>query len=105
MKMNRSVESRKRQHPLWIIYEIGLSLKEFIFPILIIFVFNFRNDGLWVKLGSLALIIYIVYRIIVVIFQWKNHTYLLTDNNMEMFEGRYVAHKRYIALNRVQSYQ
>lgn len=103
--MSKSMQKRKRQHPLWILYEIGLSLKEVIFPIIIVFVFNFRNEALWVQLGSIALILYIVYRMIAIIFQWKNNTYLFTDKNIEVFEGRFVARKRYVALNRIQSYQ
>lgn len=96
---------RKRQHPLWIIFEMGMSIREVIFPVLIFFIFNARNEALWVKLGSIALILYIIYRIVAIIFQWKNHTYLFTDNNIEVVEGRFVVNKRYIALNRIQSYQ
>ncbi|MEI3607005.1 PH domain-containing protein [Pseudogracilibacillus sp. SE30717A] len=103
--MNEQPLMQKRQHPLWMLYQIGVSVKEVIVPILIFFVFNIRNEALWVKLGSIALILYIIFRIITIIFQWKNHTYLFTDNNVEVKEGRFVSNKRYIALNRIQSHQ
>lgn len=103
--MNKNQKTKKRQHPLWILYQIGLSVKEVIVPVLIFFVFNFRNEALWVKLGSIALILYIIFRIISILFQWKNHTYLFTDKNLEISEGRFIAHKKYITLNRIQSHQ
>src|SRR5690625_3177468 len=105
IQMNETVKLRKRQHPLWILYEFCLSIREVIFPIFIVFFFNYQNNALWVKLGSFGLIIYVGYRLLTIIFQWKNHTYLFTDQNIEVFEGRFIATKRYVALNRVQSYQ
>ncbi|MEI3614058.1 PH domain-containing protein [Pseudogracilibacillus sp. SO30301A] len=103
--MNEQQLMQTRQHPLWILYQIGLSVKEVIIPVLIFFVFNIRNEALWVKLGSIALILYIIFRIVTIIFQWKNHTYLFTDKHVEVREGRFVSNKRYIALNRIQSHQ
>ncbi len=103
--MNEQQLMQKRQHPLWILYQIGVSVKEVIVPVLIFFVFNIRNEALWVKLGSIALILYIIFRIVTILFQWKNHTYLFTDKNVEVTEGRFVSNKRYIALNRIQSHQ
>lgn len=103
--MSKKIEKRKRQHPLWIIYKLGLSIKEVIAPVIIFFVINLKNEALWVKLGSIALIIYILYRMIAIMFEWKNHTYLFTNKNIEVFEGRFIAKKRYVALNRIQSYQ
>ena len=103
--MNEQQLMQKRQHPLWILYQIGVSVKEVIVPVLIFFVFNYRNEVLWVQLGSIVLILYIIFRIVTIIFQWKNHTYLFTDNNVEVKEGRFVSHKRYVSLHRIQSHQ
>lgn len=103
--MNNLTEDKpRRQHPLLILYKIILSIKEFIIPILFIFVFQFGSDSNFIKYGSLALILYIVYRAIVSVFIWKNTKYLFTDKNIEITEGKFVSKKRVFALDRIQSH-
>lgn len=103
--MNSFVEEGpRRQHPLLILYKIILSIKEFIFPIIFIFIFQAGSDSTFIKYGSLAIIAYIIYRAIVSVFIWKNTNYLFTDKNIEITEGRFVSKKRVFALDRIQSY-
>lgn len=102
MKM---ANKRKRQHPLWIILKIGSSIREVIIPIIYFFIINLKSDSSFVKYGSIALIIYMVYRIITILLEWKNNTYLFTEKNLELIEGRLVSKKRYISLSRIQSVQ
>lgn len=99
------IYERKRQHPLWIILKIGSSIREVIIPIIYFFVINMRSDSTFVKYGSIALIIYMIYRIITILLEWKNSTYLFTDKNLELITGRLISNKRYITLNRIQSVQ
>lgn len=101
---NTTDEKPRRQHPLLILYKIILSIKEFILPILFIFVFQFGSDSNFIKYGSLAIIVYLIYQAIVSIFVWKNTKYLFTDKNIEIAEGKFVSKKRVFALDRIQSY-
>lgn len=103
--MNNLTEDKpRRQHPLLILYKIILSIKEFIFPIILIFVFQFGSESTFIKYGSLAIIAYIIYRAIVSVFIWKYTKYLFTDKNVEIAEGRFISKKRVFALDRIQSY-
>lgn len=104
MMNNLTENTSLRQHPLLILYRIILSIKEFIFPILFIFVFQFGSDSYFIKYGGFAIILYIVYRAIVSVFIWKNTSYLFTDKNIEITEGKFISKKRVFALDRIQSY-
>src|SRR5690625_3571633 len=99
------MNERKRQHPLWIILKIGLSIREVIIPIIYFFIINLGSKSNFVKYGSIALIVYIIIRIITILLEWRNNTYLFTDHKLELNEGRLISKKRYITLNRVQSVQ
>src|SRR5699024_10729014 len=39
------------------------------------------------------------------IFEWRNFTYFVSNNNIEISDGRFIAKKRYITLNKIQSIQ
>lgn len=101
----RNTKKGKRQHPLWIIFSIGKSIKEVIIPIIYFFVIQMDSDSLFIKYGSLALLAYMIYRIISILFSWKNYKYILTDKNIEIIDGRLKKEKRYISLDRIQSVQ
>lgn len=98
-------DNRKRQHPLWIILKIVSSIREVIIPIIYFFIINMKNESTFIKYGSIALIIYMIFRVITILLEWKNNTYLFTDKNLELIEGRLISKKRYISLNRIQSVQ
>src|SRR5690625_487746 len=102
MKMTNK---RKRQHPLWIVLKIVSSIREVIIPIIYFFIINMKNESTFIKYGSIALIIYMIFRVITILLEWKNNTYLFTNKNLELIEGRLISKKRYISLNRIQSVQ
>lgn len=87
------------------IYALGRSVKEVIIPVIYFFVLNFNNQSRFIKIGSIALIIYMIYRVVSIFLQWKNYTYCFSDKNLEIIEGRFVANKRYITLDRIQGVQ
>lgn len=102
---DNQVRQGKRQHPLWIVFSVGKSIKEVIIPIIYFFLINMNSDSSFVKYGSLALIAYMIYRLITILFSWKNYKYVITDKNIELTEGRLKTEKRYISLDRIQSIQ
>lgn len=101
--MNKLI--RKRLHPLWIAFEILNTLREIIVPAVIFFLINLSSESIWVKFGLIAIIIYLIYKIIVTFFEWKNYTYLLASDHIEIVEGRFITKKRYISFNRIQGYE
>lgn len=97
--------NKQRQHPLWMIYALALSVKDIILPLILYFIINDGNSSPFGKIVSILLVVYILYKVLTIPFQWKNNTYLFTDKHIEVNTGRLIAHKRYVQLDKVQSYQ
>ena len=97
--------NKRRQHPLWMIYALALSVKDIIVPLILYFIINDGDASSFVKIVSILLIAYILYKVMTIPFQWKNNTYLFTDSHIEVQTGRLIAHKRYVQLDKIQSYQ
>ena len=96
---------KRRQHPLWMIYALALSVKDIIVPLILYFIINDGGASPFGKIVSILLIAYILYKLITIPLQWKNNTYLFTDTHIEVQTGRLLANKRYVQLDKVQSYQ
>lgn len=105
MQTEQQTQQGKRQHPLWILFSIVKSIKEVIIPIIYFFLIQMNSDSFFTKYGSLALIAYMIYRVISILFSWKNFKYVITGKNIEITEGRLKKEKRYIPLDRIQSIQ
>lgn len=95
----------KRQHPLWMIILFVNRLRPFIIPFIFIFIINANSlKSVIIYAGSLV-ILFVVYNTVVSIFEWRNFTYFVSNNNIEISDGRFIAKKRYITLNKIQSIQ
>lgn len=97
--------NKRRQHPLWIIYALALSVKDIIVPLIVYFIINNGDASPFGKIVSILLVAYILYKVMTIPFQWRNNTYLFTDSHIEIQTGRLIAHKRYVQLDKIQSYQ
>ncbi len=95
----------KRQHPLWMIILFVNRLKPFIIPFVFIFILNASSLKSVIMYAGSLVILFVVYNTTVSIFEWRNFTYLVANNNIEISDGRFIAKKRYITLNRIQSIQ
>lgn len=102
---NESYIKPRRLHPLWILFSIIHLIKEFIFPIVIILVLNARSDSIIMTIGRYGVSIFLVYRIISILFEWWNFTYTLSNDELKIKEGRFVRQKRFIPLERIQGVQ
>src|SRR5699024_716350 len=95
----------KRQHPLWMIILFVNRFKPFVLPFIFIFILNSNSlQSIIIYAGSLILL-FTVYNIIISIFEWRNFTYFVTNNNIEISDGKLIVKKRYITLNKIQSIQ
>ncbi len=94
-----------RLHPLWIIISIGKTIKDFIIPIVLVFIINTDSDSFLMKYGRIALILYLITSVILTIFHWKNFKYKFTGNQLQINEGRFIEKKRFIPLTNIQSIQ
>lgn len=97
--------NKQRQHPLWMIYALALSVKDIIVPLILYFIINDGDASPFGKVVSILLIAYILYKVMTIPFQWKNNTYLFTDSHIEVQTGKLITHKRYVQLDKIQSYQ
>lgn len=95
----------KKQHPLLMIILFFNRLKPFIIPFVFIFIINFNSLKSVIIYGGSLVILFILYNTTVSIFEWRNFTYLVANNNIEISDGRFIAKKRYITLNKIQSIQ
>lgn len=95
----------KRQHPLLMIILFVNRLKPFIIPFVFIFIINFSSLKSFIIYGGSLVILFILYNTTVSIFEWRNFSYLVANNNIEISDGKFIAKKRYITLNKIQSIQ
>lgn len=93
----------KRQHPLLMIILFVNRLKPFIIPFVFIFIINFSSLKSFIIYGGSLVILFILYNTTVSIFEWRNFSYLVANNNIEISDGKFIAKKRYITLNKIQS--
>lgn len=95
----------KRRHLLWIVYSIGKSIKELLLFIAFLMAFISLNSGLpFIKFWKIIIAIYLIYRFLLIIVDWKNFKYLFTDEGLYINEGRFMKKKRFIPLERIQSF-
>ncbi|MED4929010.1 hypothetical protein P9746_15635, partial [Bacillus smithii] len=65
--MNRETTNNKahRIHPLWIVYSIGKSVKELVFFVIGLMIYiRSDSDSIFFKLGVLAGILYLIYKVV-----------------------------------------
>lgn len=98
--------SPKRQHPLWMFTRFIEVITQFIVPFFFIIIISpMHVEFPWIKYAVLLFVVFFFFRLFVIYFEWKNYTYLVTDTNLIINDGRLVSKKRYIPLNRIQSVQ
>lgn len=95
----------KRQQPLWMIILFVNRFKPIFLPFVFIFIFNIDSLKSIIIYAGSFLILFILYNTTVSIFEWRNFTYFVANNNIEISDGRFIAKKRYITLNKIQSIQ
>src|SRR5699024_870045 len=77
------------------------------FVLLFIFIFILNSNSLHsiiIYVGCFILL-FTVYNILISIFDWRTFTFFFTINNIVISDGNFVAKKRYITLNKIQSIQ
>ncbi|MDP9726520.1 putative membrane protein [Priestia aryabhattai] len=96
-------QSAQRMHPLWMLFSIVKSIKELVLLVIFLMVYIGSNsDSIYIKIGGIIAIIYIIYKIISVLFEWFHFKYLFTDIEMHIREGRFIKKSRFIPLDRIQ---
>src|SRR5699024_6679305 len=80
-------------------------LRPFIIPFIFIFIINVNSLKSFIIYAGSLVILFVVYNTVVSIFEWRNFTYFVSNNNIEISDGRFIAKKRYITLNKIQSIQ
>lgn len=101
-----------RLHPVAAFINFVKSLKDLLFPILIIFVgngFHFKislnpsDELFWETVPTLILLVVLIFVLIGGIIKWWKFVYWFEDNELRVEYGLFVKKKRYIPFERIQS--
>src|SRR5690625_4348861 len=95
----------KRQHPLWMIILFVNRFKPFVLPFIFIFILNSNYLHSIIIYDRNLMLLFIIYNIIISRFEWRNFTYFVTNNNIEISDGKLKAKKRNNTVNKIQSIQ
>ncbi|RWR12209.1 PH domain-containing protein [Siminovitchia fortis] len=97
----------KRLHPVTVLYDFVLSLKELIIPFIFLFIFGKNQielDGPFLSmLPQLLFLLFVFFLIGSMIVKWLRFTYRVEDNELRIEQGLFVKKKRYIPFDRIQS--
>lgn len=104
-QVNTYEPQARRIHPLGILFSFGKSIKEFLFPVVVFLIFNLNSHSIFMMLGKIAVILYLIYEVISVLLGWWRFKYVFTDKELRVYEGRFVKEKRFIRLDRIQNMQ
>ncbi|MFX3674894.1 MAG: PH domain-containing protein [Paenisporosarcina sp.] len=102
-------EERYKLHPISAVMNFVKGLKDFIFPIVVVFVANrFQGDSggdsEWTRFIPYFIgFIFLVLMLISGIIKWKRFVYWFEDNELRIEYGLFVKKKRYIPFERIQS--
>lgn len=97
----------RRLHPISIIFELFILLKQVIIPLLLWFVVFLKDSeqtgvirdyAPWIGLGILLLLMTVVS-----IIKWRRYTYWVENRELRIEYGLFVRKKRYIPFDRIQS--
>ena len=94
----------KRQHPAWILIEIGSFIKSFIFIIFFLFVLQSGTDAGWVVWARYAFWIIVVWGLIYIPLKWYTSTYELKEDSIVLREGVFVKKQRTTTYERIQDH-
>ncbi|MGG3641544.1 PH domain-containing protein [Bacillus gobiensis] len=104
-ELNNTIASKPhRLHPLWILFSIGELIKELIIPV-VIYLINIGSESLLMTIGKIGVILFVVFRMTSILFEWWNFHYFFYNNELRVQNGRFMKKKRFIPLDRIQGVQ
>lgn len=93
----------KRLHPIAVLLNIIKSIKELVFPFLLVVVLPGKNDGIPGWIQPLVIGIIVLLLIVNAFIQWLRFTYRIEDGEFRIESGVIVRKKRYIKFDRIHS--
>ncbi len=94
----------KRQHPAWILLEIGSFIKNIFFIIIFLYVLQAGTDTGWVVWARYAFWIMVVWALIYIVLQWYTNTYELKEEAIVLHEGVFIKKLRTTTYERIQDH-
>ncbi|AKG05849.1 hypothetical protein AAV35_013980 (plasmid) [Salimicrobium jeotgali] len=92
-----------RLHPLWILIQVGKSIKGlFFFSIFLFLILEWDFNIFSINVGKWLLITFLAYNIISILLQWRYFGYYLLENELFVRKGRFLKEARYVPYERVQ---
>jgi putative membrane protein len=94
----------KRQHPAWILLEIGSFIKSLFFVILFLFILQADTDTGWIVWARYAFWIIAVCGLLYILLKWYTSTYELKEEAIVLHEGVFVKKLRTTTYERIQDH-
>ncbi|MEK4504337.1 PH domain-containing protein [Bacillus sp. FSL R12-0069] len=94
----------KRLHPFWLILKLGKSIQEIIFiSIFFTVILNLNSNNMFIEYKNILIVLFIMYKLISIILEWKNFRYYLTEKELFVRNGRFIKVERHIPLKNITS--
>lgn len=98
--------SYKKLHPSWIGFDLFKSIKGFIlFCLFITVFFGYSSTSILSIRGFVVLGIFIVYRVVSTLLEWRHFNYYINNEELYIEKGRLVTVKRHFPLDKIQGIQ
>lgn len=81
------MNDHRRHHPALVLFKVGKLIRNSIFIILILFIFQADNDGPLLVYGRYAFLLFFVWSIVSAILNWLTSTYALDDQRFYLRRG------------------
>ena len=92
-----------RMHPMNIISSIIKLFKDSIVFILLLFVFNFRDVSLFLKIGRAVFLTFIIVRLILIVIEWSKTKYEIKNGTIQIKHGVFQRKQNSIPLQEIQN--
>lgn len=96
-------EQTKRLHPIKIPLDLGKLLKGNIFFIIILYLFNFGSEKMYMKILQIAFLIYLAWRVLAIILKWYTYKYQIKEGTIHITSGLISKSYQSIPLHKVQN--
>lgn len=97
-------QSKKRQHPAWILIEIVSFIKSLLFIIIFLFILNAGTETGWVVWARYAFWAIVTWALIYIPLKWYSNTYELNEEAIVLHEGVFVKKLRTTTYERIQDH-
>src|SRR5699024_6127021 len=95
----------KRMHPMKIMYSLSKTLRNSFVIILYLFIVHFNDVSMFIIIGRILFLAFLVYRLGTLILEWWNTTYVIEQGAIHIYSGMLKKKENRVPLEQVQNVQ